>query len=555
MSTKRNLVFILVLFINLLLINVGCASIKDDGSSSIREENSISSNQQNPIITTIKERSNEMAAFSVLKYVYSNILLDEKEEVKNSLELISGNTDYTKELGYGNVFVSLSYYNNEKITLNRAYFYEYNHYNDISVYEIDSIGDYNSFPKGHSKHINVSLVNKVFNDYLNNKESISYEEYAVRFNNCNGVLLYSTTVIGYNSVPEYIGPTPSFLDPKDPENNNEFIGWDKEITGISQDTIYIAVYEKRAVTYNVNLYNNDGTLFESKNVSKDGSYCDYNIPKYINNDPTDTNEYMFVGWRVKKGSLFNTINYITEDVDFIAEFMKKSVYNNIEISVLSEEEKTAKLDKVDIPVGETSFTVPRIYDGYSIVCIGENAIIASEELLLIYIPNSIKSVDGKIIKHAKKATVVLENNVYLTGVSEDNFSVQSDNLEKLTIHKDIVFSKLVTVDGLTYLILDDTCSKKAFVVKCNSSSSYITIQNTILDDNSIYQVVGLKKNAFSNISDNVVVNIPSSVIYAETNSFADCSGVTINFEGASLPYGYQGGWNGISKIEFELTQS
>ena len=77
------------------------------------------------------------------------------------------------------------------------------------------------------------------NAYLNNPKQDSYK---VSFLNYDNQLLYSTEV-AYGEIPEYVGEDP--IRPEDSLATYSFIGWDKELSPLKQDTVYFAQYEKQ----------------------------------------------------------------------------------------------------------------------------------------------------------------------------------------------------------------------------------------------------------------------------------------------------------------------
>lgn len=119
------------------------------------------------------------------------------------------------------------------------------------------------------------------------------------FKNYDGTLLY-TSYVTYGETAVYYGDTPV----KDGDVNTvfRFIGWNRELTNITQDTIFYAefeVYKKggggETKYYVVDFYNYDGTLldFDVVEAGKSASY-EWETPTRPN-DPNHSS-YQFVGW-------------------------------------------------------------------------------------------------------------------------------------------------------------------------------------------------------------------------------------------------------------------
>ncbi len=146
------------------------------------------------------------------------------------------------------------------------------------------------------------------------------------FVNYNLSVLYETTVTKGSTVT-YSGATPT----RSEENgvSYTFTGWDKPLTNITVDTIFIAQYEASTITkYNVRFLNYDNSVLLSTTVNK-GSYATYS-----GSTPTRPNDgttvYTFSGW---DKPLTSTV--INSDTDFIAQYTTSTVKTGKETTVIA----------------------------------------------------------------------------------------------------------------------------------------------------------------------------------------------------------------------------
>ena len=134
--------------------------------------------------------------------------------------------------------------------------------------------------------------------------------------------IIQTEDLEYGSLPIYKGEIPT----KDAEEQEtyEFIGWDKDITEVTQDTIYTAVFKKVTEKYTVS--------FMVDNITLQTEELEYGVlPTYKGNVPTKdaTQEfsYEFIGWD-------KDITEVKGDVVYTAKF--KEIKNKYTISFVVE---------------------------------------------------------------------------------------------------------------------------------------------------------------------------------------------------------------------------
>ena len=134
--------------------------------------------------------------------------------------------------------------------------------------------------------------------------------YTCTFKNENGLVLYATDVLAGETVV-YLGPTPT----KDTgyQTSWRFIGWDKELTNITADTVFIAQFENyqdggggsgdfRLVTFR----DYDGTVldYDLFEIGKDvplyfeGEVDEHDNPIVPAREDTGPGPFTFVGWSI-----------------------------------------------------------------------------------------------------------------------------------------------------------------------------------------------------------------------------------------------------------------
>ena len=139
--------------------------------------------------------------------------------------------------------------------------------------------------------------------------------YLAKFINYDKSFLYQ----GYFKATEkvtYKGNTP--VRENDDSFTYTFVGWDKELTYITQDTVYTAQYTSRPLeTYTVSFVNYDGTVLYETSV-KEGEDVFYVGDNPTRPDDEDGTSYTFVGWNKDTGN-------IQDDTVFTAVYTAKKV--------------------------------------------------------------------------------------------------------------------------------------------------------------------------------------------------------------------------------------
>ena len=114
--------------------------------------------------------------------------------------------------------------------------------------------------------------------------------FTVTWKNWDGSVLETDPDVAYGATPEYNGETPTRAG--DEQNTYTFTGWTPEISAVTSDIIYTAVFETTVNTYTVTWMNEDGSVLEiDTNVA-------YGVmPEYNGETPTkaadESNSYTF----------------------------------------------------------------------------------------------------------------------------------------------------------------------------------------------------------------------------------------------------------------------
>ena len=130
------------------------------------------------------------------------------------------------------------------------------------------------------------------------------KQYTITFKNYNGRPLWTTTV-PYGETPVYNGETPT--RPRTQQYSYEFAGWSPELTAVSGDATYTALFDAIVNQYTVVFQNEDGTELDRQMV-------DYGTkPEYQGETPTkepDENyRYEFAGWTPRIAAVYGDATY------------------------------------------------------------------------------------------------------------------------------------------------------------------------------------------------------------------------------------------------------
>ena len=145
------------------------------------------------------------------------------------------------------------------------------------------------------------------------KATYTVKTCTVTWKNYEGTVLATDDNVACGTAPEYTGDVPvkNLGDGK----TYVFTGWDPEVTVVTEDTVYTAVFEEEARTYTVTWIGADGTILE-----KDENVEENTHPSYDGQTPSKESDvqynYSFIGWDPE----ITEDTVVTEDVEYTAVF-------------------------------------------------------------------------------------------------------------------------------------------------------------------------------------------------------------------------------------------
>ena len=117
---------------------------------------------------------------------------------------------------------------------------------------------------------------------------------------------------------------------KDNKYTYAFAGWDKEITTVTGNATYYAVFESDAIDYNVKFVDYDGTVISSVNYNYGDAVI---VPEEPEREADETYTYTFAGWDKE-------VTVVTEDTTYTAIYEQKKVVPERKPEVEADEDVT-----------------------------------------------------------------------------------------------------------------------------------------------------------------------------------------------------------------------
>lgn len=135
------------------------------------------------------------------------------------------------------------------------------------------------------------------------------DSYTVTWLNEDGTELEVDNDVAYGTMPEYNGETP--VKESNAQYSYVFAGWTPEITAVTGDVTYKAVFEQKVNQYTVTWKNWDGSILSEDTVN----YGE--VPVYTGSQPVregdSEHSYVFAGWTPE-------ITAVTGNAEYTAEF-------------------------------------------------------------------------------------------------------------------------------------------------------------------------------------------------------------------------------------------
>ena len=144
--------------------------------------------------------------------------------------------------------------------------------------------------------------------------------YTVTWVDDNGTVLEKDEKVKKDTWPTYDSKTPSKASTK--QYTYTFLGWDKELSPVTQDVTYTAVYKKTAVKYKVTFVDDDGSILKAPTEyeygTKAANIAQPSTPKKASDGKYT---YTFAGWD-------KTIVDVTADAVYTATYKKTKIEDN-----------------------------------------------------------------------------------------------------------------------------------------------------------------------------------------------------------------------------------
>ena len=182
-------------------------------------------------------------------------------------------------------------------------------------------------------------TNYLTSDWSNQVTYDTEETYTIIWKNGDTIIHVDSNVLE-GTLPEYDGPTPT--KPSTNGISYKFKGWTPEVSIVTKDETYYALFEETLNTYTVTWKNGD-TILEIDEFVEYGE-----TPEYNGSTPTkeanETYTYTFIGWDKE-------ISKVTSDVTYTAKFKEEKVLYKVSFY---DEDGTTLLDEVYVGYGETA---------------------------------------------------------------------------------------------------------------------------------------------------------------------------------------------------------
>ncbi len=131
-------------------------------------------------------------------------------------------------------------------------------------------------------------------------------KYTVVWKNYDGEILETDTDVLYGTMPHYDGDIP--VKPSTAQYTYTYATWDKNLSEVTGDIEYIALYSEEVNKYTVLWKNYDGTVLETDTNVSYGTMPHYNGDIPIKTKSNDY--YSFVGWNTVVSSVIGDIEYV-----------------------------------------------------------------------------------------------------------------------------------------------------------------------------------------------------------------------------------------------------
>ena len=216
------------------------------------------------------------------------------------------------------------------------------------------------------------------------------KKYTVNWIDFDNTILETDSVY-YGEIPEYNGLEPNRQ--KTVYQTFTFVGWDKEVSSITEDINFKAKYKVEDTLFTLSFDSNGGELIDSGATIKGKYYETISLPKIKKPG------YYFKGWDITpklsvSSGLFNGEKYnIKQDAVFTAVWAPLFVIEGN--TIVGYNDYTSGPDDFGtgiIEYPENKVEVPSMIDGKEIKAIGDFAFYNCYKITHVSLPNSVKSI-------------------------------------------------------------------------------------------------------------------------------------------------------------------
>ena len=135
--------------------------------------------------------------------------------------------------------------------------------------------------------------------------------YTITWKNEDGTVLEKDEAVPYGETPKYDGAEPTKQSTE--QYSYVFTGWSPEVSAVTGDAVYTAVFEESTRTYTITWLNDDGTTLKTEEAAYG------TIPEYTGEEPAKAADaqysYAFTGWTPE-------ITAVTADAVYTATYAK-----------------------------------------------------------------------------------------------------------------------------------------------------------------------------------------------------------------------------------------
>ncbi|MBR2589655.1 MAG: hypothetical protein IKE65_01880, partial [Clostridia bacterium] len=189
----------------------------------------------------------------------------------------------------------------------------------------------------------------------------TYVTYTVTWKNADGTVLETDTDVAEGTVPTYDKATPTKAD--DAQYTYSFAGWSPEVTAVTGDVTYTAVYSQSVRQYTVTWKNYDDSVIGTSTVNAGQTPEFSDSIGQIKAKPADENHsYEFTGWTPEIVAAEADAEYTATFVDVLS-ISNVDEWNSFAASVKDGNTYSGKIVRMTADVGPVTTMVSGTFSG------------------------------------------------------------------------------------------------------------------------------------------------------------------------------------------------